>query len=162
LANIGVELGHQIPQCPVGEAEARGDRLRRLPLDDNGANRFVTALLGRMRFTEELLETRVIHDRTLEMSLNYRLERPPKDNLDFAARSRAASPHVRKQRKNAGEARDCRRCDCRQARIQQRPNPQTAAKSRDKSIEKPLKFQCLSHEIVTGFRSAEIGVHFTH
>ena len=110
-----------------------------------------------MGFAEELLETRVIHDRTLEMSLNYRLERPPKDNLDFPARSRAASTQVRKQRENMGEACDCRRCDCRQARIQQRPNPQTAPKSRDKSTEKPLEFPSLSHEIVTGFRSAEIG-----
>jgi hypothetical protein len=105
VADIGAELGDQIPQCPVGEAEAGGGRLRRLSLDHNGAKRFIAALLGRIGLAKELLETRVVHDRTLEMSLNYRLERRPRDNLKFPSRSRAAGPNVRNERKIAKKPR---------------------------------------------------------
>jgi hypothetical protein len=70
LSNASAELTDEIPKRPVGEAETLGNRLQRLLFDDDGTNRFVAALLWQIRVEEELLKTRVIHDRTSKMSFN--------------------------------------------------------------------------------------------
>jgi hypothetical protein len=70
LTDAGAELSDDVTQRAVGEAEANGDRLQRLLLDDHGAERFVAALLRRLGIGKELLELRVVHDRTSKMSLN--------------------------------------------------------------------------------------------
>jgi hypothetical protein len=70
LTDAGVELSDKIAQRTVGEAEAGGDRLQGLPLHGHGADCFVAALLRRLGSGKELLEPRVVHDRTSKMSLN--------------------------------------------------------------------------------------------
>jgi uncharacterized protein (DUF1778 family) len=70
LTDAGAEVSDEIAQSAVSEAEALGDRLQRLLLDDHGADRFVAALLRRLGSGKELLEPRVVHDRTSKMSLN--------------------------------------------------------------------------------------------
>ena len=70
MANADAELSDDITKRSVSEAEARGDILQRLPLEDDGADRFVVALLSQLGSDKELLKTRVVHDRTSEMSLN--------------------------------------------------------------------------------------------
>ena len=70
MANVSAELSDEITQRSIREAEACGDILQKLSLDDNGADRFVVAMLGQLGIDEELLTTRVVHDRTSKMSLN--------------------------------------------------------------------------------------------
>jgi hypothetical protein len=70
LTDAGVELSDEIAQRAVSEAETCGDRLQRLLLDDHGAERFIAALLRRLGIGKEMLEPRVVHDRTSKMSLN--------------------------------------------------------------------------------------------
>jgi hypothetical protein len=70
VTDAGTELGQEIAQRAVSEAEAWGNLLRRLLLDDHGADRFVAALLRRLGIGKELLEPWVVHDRTSKMSLN--------------------------------------------------------------------------------------------
>jgi hypothetical protein len=70
LTDAGAELSDEIAQGAVSKAEACGGCLQRLALDDYGADRFVAALLRRLGIGKELLEPRVVHDRTSELSLN--------------------------------------------------------------------------------------------
>ena len=70
LADAGAELSDEIPQRAISEAEAFGDRWQRLIRADDGADRFVAALLRRLGIGKELLEPRVVQDRTSKMSLN--------------------------------------------------------------------------------------------
>lgn len=70
MANASAELSDKITQRSVREAEACGDNLQRLSLADNGADRFIVPLLGQLGIDEELLTTRVVHDRTSKMSLD--------------------------------------------------------------------------------------------
>ena len=99
MADAGAKLSEEIPQRPVREAEASSDGLRRLALVDDGADRFVVALLGRLRIDKELLQTWVVHDRTSKMSRNCWLEHPEKDTRNSPYRSRAFAKEVREKLK---------------------------------------------------------------
>jgi hypothetical protein len=76
LADAGAKLREEITQRSVREAEACSDAWSRVAVNDDGAQRFVAALLGQLGSDEELLPTRVVHDRTSKMSFNCWLERP--------------------------------------------------------------------------------------
>ena len=97
MADASAKLSEEITQRPIREAEVSGDGLRGLAFEDDGANRFVVALRGRLWIDKELLQTRVVHDRTSKMSCNCWLERPEKDTRNSPYRSRAPARDVRKE-----------------------------------------------------------------
>jgi hypothetical protein len=70
LTDAGPELDNQITQRAVSEAEACGGPLQRLAFEEDGADRFVAPLRRVLGIDKELLEPRVVHDRTSKLSLN--------------------------------------------------------------------------------------------
>jgi hypothetical protein len=72
VLTLAAELGDEIAERAVGEAELAGDVGQGTPLQEDGTQRFVAALLRLLGFAEKVLAARVIHDRSSEMSHNYR------------------------------------------------------------------------------------------
>jgi hypothetical protein len=70
LTDAGTEPRDEIAQGAVSEAEACGSRWQRLAFEDDGADRFVVPLRRLLGIDKELLEPRVVHDRTSQLSLN--------------------------------------------------------------------------------------------
>ena len=85
-SNRVAELAEQISECAVGEAESSRDFAYRVPLDDDGTDRFIASLLEAMWCGEERWESRVIHDATSKMSLATRSERLQTGTLNFQDR----------------------------------------------------------------------------
>ena len=70
MTDAGAELSDEIAQAAVSEAEACGRRLQRLAFENDGTDGFVAPLRRLLRIDKELLEPRVVHDRTSKLSLN--------------------------------------------------------------------------------------------
>src|SRR5262249_40531556 len=68
------ELADQIAEGAVGEAELAGDVGQGTPLQKEGTQGLVTALLGLAGFAEELLAAQVVHDGPSQVSLLFRTD----------------------------------------------------------------------------------------
>jgi hypothetical protein len=63
------ELGDEIAQGAVGEAELARDVGQGTPVQEEGTQGLVMALLGLAGFTEELFAAQVVHDEPSKVSL---------------------------------------------------------------------------------------------
>jgi hypothetical protein len=68
---LPTELGEEISQGSVGEAETFSDGLQRLLVDDDRPQGFVAALLWVGGIEKELLDSWIVHDEISWMSCNY-------------------------------------------------------------------------------------------
>jgi len=64
------EPGDEIAERTVGEAEVTSDVGQGTPVQEEGTQGFVVALLGLARIAKELLAARVVHDRPSKVSLH--------------------------------------------------------------------------------------------
>jgi hypothetical protein len=62
VATVSPELVNQLPQRAVLESKSLSGFLLRAALDENGAQRFVTAMIGVRWSGKELAATGVVHD----------------------------------------------------------------------------------------------------
>jgi hypothetical protein len=68
---VGTEPGDEIAERTVGEAELTSDVGQETPVQEEGTQGLVVALLGLARFVEELLAAQVVHDRPSKVSLHF-------------------------------------------------------------------------------------------
>jgi hypothetical protein len=67
----GTEPGNEIAERTVSEAELTSDVGQGTPVQEEGTQGLVVALLGLARFAEELLAAQVVHDRPSKVSLHF-------------------------------------------------------------------------------------------
>jgi hypothetical protein len=75
---LAAELGDEIAQRAVGQAETAGEVGQRLPVHKEGPQDFVATLQGLVGFEKELPAARVVHEQASELSLHYLAKGPQK------------------------------------------------------------------------------------